>query len=277
MIAPKSGQAKVKANRSKLLENLIYYGPLVLAAGCFLCCLVIELLHIEISGETRKQVYSTFGTVSFWLGVLLNTAYGRHYGLKGIKSLIFSFLSFQIVFSWLSVGWTKLDIAVFGVGAVASYRSIMFLPLLCLILSRFCKVDTWNLCDYLTPYFFFHHGFVTVPCWIQGCCAGKSWDWGLLNPLSGMTVFPTQPCIIILGVAVTYWGLHYSKKHNYQANGMVFAGSMCIYGFFRYLIELFTDDARVFWVMSWLAVCSLAMLAFGLLVRYRIRKRMEKP
>lgn len=261
--------------QSRLPQRLMYTVPLVLTVIFFVGCLVVELFGIEISPEGRKQFYSTFGNASFVLGVLLNTAYGRNYGLGTLKSLVFSFLSLQVVFGWISVAWTQLDIAVFGVGTVASYRSVIFLPLLCVILSRFCRVDTMNLCDYLTPYFFFHHGFVTIPCWIQGCCAGKPWDWGLLNPLSGMTVFPTQPCIIILSVAVTYWGLHYSKTHNYLANGMVFAGSMCIYGFFRYLIELFTDDPRVFWVMSWLAVCSLVMLAFGLLLRHRIGKSME--
>lgn len=263
--------------QSKLLWVFMYYVPLVLTVIFFVGCLIVELFGIEIAPEGRKWFYSTFGTSSFILGVLLNTAYGRNYGLGLLKSLIFSFLSFQVVFSWISVCWAQLDISVFGVGAVASYRSIMFLPLLCVILSRFCKVSTMNLCDYLTPYFFFHHGFVTIPCWIQGCCAGKPLDWGLVNPLSGMTVFPTQPCIIILSVSVTYWGLYYNKKHNYQANGVVFAGSMCIYGFFRYLIELFSDDPRVFWVMSWLSVCSLAMLAFGLLLRHLIGKRMETP
>ena len=263
--------------QSRLLRVFMYYVPLALTVIFFVGCLIVELLGIAISPEGRTRFYSTFGTASFILGVLLNTAYGSNYGLGPLKSLLFSFLSFQVVFSWISVGWTQLDISVFGVGTVASYRSIMFLPWLCVILSRFCKADTMDLCDYLTPYFFFHHGFVTIPCWIQGCCAGKPWDWGLVNPLSGMTVFPTQPCIIILSVAVTYWGLHYSKKHNYQANGMVFAGSMCIYGFFRYLIELFSDDPRVFWVMSWLSVCSLAMLVFGLLVRHVIGKRMKTP
>lgn len=263
--------------QSKLSQRIIYYVPLVLTVILFVGCLIVEFVGIEISLESREQFYSCFGTASFIFSILLNTSYGSNYGLGPLKSLIFSFLSFQVVFSWISVGWTQLDISVFGVGAVASYRSVMFLPLLCVVLSRFCKADTMNLCDYLTPYFFFHHGFVTIPCWIQGCCAGKPWDWGVVNPLSGMTVFPTQPCIILLSVAVSYWGLHYNKKHNYQANGMVFAGSMCIYGFFRYLVELFTDDPRVFWVMSWLSVCSLAMLAFGLLVRYMIRKRRETP
>lgn len=277
MTVHNSKQLHGVTGRLPLLNKLLYMIPLAAAVVLFGLCLAMEALHIPLTAQVRDQIYSNLGTISFISCILLNTAYGRNYGLGWLRSLIFSFCSFQIVFSWISVWNAELDIWIFGQGAIASFRSAMLLPLLCLVLSRFCRVGVWDLCDYLTPYFFLHHGYATVACWVSGCCGGKTWSWGLLNPLSKMTVFPVQPLVIILSVAVTYWGLHYSKKHNYQANGMVFAGSMCTYGFFRYLIELFTDDARVFWVMSWLAVCSLAMLAFGLLVRYRIRKHMEKP
>lgn len=277
MIPHTYSQANQQAALSRLTQKLLFYIPLGLAAVGFLCCLGVEIFRIEISQEGRNWFYGAFGTASFCLCILLNTAYGRNYGLGWLRSLIFSFLSFQVIFNYLSVAWANLDAAIFGVGSVASYRSAMFLPLLCLILSRFCKTDVLNLCDYLTPYFFFHHGFVTLACWIAGCCAGKTCSWGLLNPLTGATCFPTQPCIILLSVAVTFWGLHYSKKYAYKANGMVFANSLCIYGFFRYLIELVTDDRRVFWVLSWLSVCSLAMIVEGFLVRHIIRKRKKHP
>lgn len=263
--------------RFQKLQSIILYAPFVIAVVLLVSCVVIEILQVPITKEMRDQIYSTFGTISYYTAILLTMVYGRRYGLGWIRSLIFSFLSFRLVFNLISVGWKDLDLMLFDTAAVASYRSIIFLPLLCLILSRFCKLDTMNLCDYLTPYFFFHHGVVTLPCWIEGCCAGKPWSWGLLNPLSGMTVFPTQPCIVILSVAVAYWGLRFSKKHEYRANGLVFANSIIIYGFFRYLIELFTDDPRVFWVLSWLSVCSLIMIAQGLLVRWIVRKRTKTP
>lgn len=261
--------------RYELLKKLHYFIPLIGAIGLFVACLMMEIFNVEISKEIRDQIYSIFGTAVLICSILLNTVYGMYYGLSWKKAFVFCLLSFFLLFNYTSVVWAKLDVLIFGSGAVASFRSIIFLPLLCWLLTRFCKLDTLNLCDFLTPYFFYDHGVVTIACWIEGCCAGRAWSWGLQNPLNSMTVFPVQPCIIVLSVAVAYWGLYYSKKHNYQANGMVFAGSMCIYGFFRYLIELFTDDSRVFWVMSWLSVCSLVMLALGLFVRYMIGKRME--
>ena len=82
---------------------------------------------------------------------------------------------------------------------------------------------------------------------------------------------------MIAGVAAAYWGLYYSKKHAYKTNGMVFANCLCIYGFSRYLIELFSDDARIFGVLSWLAIWSLAMIVEGLIVRHIAKKHYQLP
>lgn len=277
MIDPACGQAKAKTIWGQLIERWILYIPFVIALGFFFCCLVIEILHVEISKESRDQIYSIFGTSSFYFSILLNIVYGRKFNLGWIRSLIFSLASFFLIFNLASQAWAKVDIWIFGGGAIASFRSLVFMPLLCLLLARFCQVDTLNLCDFLTPYFLFHHGFVTIPCWIEGCCAGRPWSWGLHNPLSGMTVFPTQPCIIILSLAVVFWGLHYSKKHAYKTNGMVFANSLCLYGVGRYVIELFSDDARIWWELSWLSLCSLIMVVLGLVIRYISVKRYITP
>lgn len=262
---------------SSILQNLIIYIPLGLTIVGFISCLVIELSGIAIIKEVREQSYSVIGTVGHCLALIANIAYGRRYRLNWIKSIVFSYLSFELIFAVLSGVWTDVDIALFGTGIIASYRSIMFLPLLCVILAVISKENTWELCDFLTPWFFFKHGFVTLACWIEGCCAGRPWPWGLVSPLTGNTVFPTQPCIIIVSVAVAYWGLYYAKKHVYQAKGLVFADSIIIYGFFRYLIELFTNNPRVWWTMSCLSFCSLAMVAQGLLVRHIAEKHQKTP
>lgn len=259
----------------KWFDWLVLFGPFLIALGCFIGCLIVEIRHIEITQENRNRFYSVFGSISFYSSILLNILYGRKFGLGWLRCLIFSLASFFLLFNYTSQAWTWIEIQIFGYGALASIRSLMFLPLLCLLLSRFCKVDTLNLCDYLTPYFVFHHGVVTVACWIQGCCAGSTCSWGLHNPVSGLTVFPTQPCIILLSVGIALWGLLYSKKHNYKANGKVFANSLCLYGIGRYVIELFSDDPRVWWVLSWLAICSLAMIAEGFAVHFIASKRYQ--
>ncbi len=260
-------KANDKTRWAKLLDSLLLYGPFIAALTCFGCCLLMEIFRVELSQSVRDEFYSTFGSISFYSNILLSVVYGRKYKLSWLRCLLFSLASFYLVFSLATQAWTWLDVQMFGVGAYISGRSLTFLPLLCLLLARFCKVDTLNLCDYLTPYFMLHHGIVTVACWIAGCCAGRQWPWGIHNPISGLIVFPTQPCIIILSVGIALWGLLYSKKHDYQANGKVFANSLCFYGIGRYIIELFTDDTGVWWVRSWFAICSLAMIVEGFFVR----------
>ena len=273
MIERTSNGIVVKNRWVRLLDGLILYIPFVLASGLFIWALITEILRVEISQEGRASIYSTLGTITFYTCILLNTIYGRKYGLGWLRCLIFSLASFYLIHVYTSQGMTWLDIQIFGEGAIISARSLIVLPLLCLILARFCKVDSLNLCDFLTPYYFFHHGVVTVACWFRGCCAGNASSWGLLNPLSGATVFPTQPCIILLSVCIAFWGLFYAKKNAYKTNGIVLANSLCFYGIGRYIIELFSDDARVWWALSWISICSIVMIIEGFMIRYISKAR----
>lgn len=268
---------RVDTDHSPLHQKLIEYGPFVLALAGFLCCLVIEVSGVYISRETRNLIYDIVCLVATIFGMFLNAFYGKHYCLTWRRALGFSFIEFLLLFICLAEVWTQLDFLIFGSGSTAAFRSLIFLPLLCKIFSRSCEQDTLNLCDCFTPYFFYTLGFTALTCWIAGCCAGRPWPRGLMNPLSGMTVFPTQPCIVILSLAVAFWGLQYSRKRAYKTNGMVYANSLCIYGFFRYLIELFTDDARIIWVMSLFSIYALIIFAQGFLVRYISGKLFKTP
>lgn len=276
MVKPTTHE-KYNLGKQTLSQKLSQYLPFMIAALCFLGCVVVEILGVEINREARDQFYRSFGDICYYSCILLSALHCRKYGVNWFLCLLFSYLTFRLLLSDLSGAWTDLDILIFGTGTVAAFRAIMALPLLCLVFSRVCKVDILNLCDALTPYCFFMHGIVTVACWIEGCCAGKPQSWGLLNPLNGMTVFPLQPFIILLSLAVANWGLEYAKKQNYHANGMVFANSLIIYGFFRYVLELVSDDSRVFWIVSWLGVCALMSVALGFLVRWISGKRYKTP
>ena len=272
-----SSQETNNMGQRMLPQKLIQYLPFGIAALCFLGCMIAEILGVEISREARDQFYRSFGDVCYYSCILLSILHCRKYGVNWFLCLLFSFLTFLLLLSYLSGGWTDLDILIFGTGTVAAFRAILALPLLCLVFSRLCKVDTLNLCDALTPYCFFMHGIVTVACWIEGCCAGKPQSWGLQNPLNGMTVFPLQPCIILLSLGVAFWGLESAKKQNYRANGMVFANSLIIYGCVRYVLELFSDDPRMLGVTSWLGICALMSIGLGFLVRRISEKRYQTP
>lgn len=266
-----------KGNRQVLpwLDSLILYGPFVLAALVFLVCLYIELTHMELSQEFRDGFYSDFGGFTYYLSILLSTVYGRKYGVGWIRSAIYSWLCFLLVFGTVSVAWKDLDLIFFNSASVGSFRSLLVLPLFCIIPALIEKRNVLTLCDYLTPYFLYRHGIVTSPCWISGCCAGAPMSWGLLNPVDGTFRFPAQPCIVVVTVLIALWGLFRARKRNYETYGEIFGISMIAYGIFRYALEFFTDDIRIFGKFSLYSIYSLLMILMGLVV-LQLEKRIPK-
>lgn len=254
---------------SKRVDNIILYTPFALAAVMFVGCIVYELIQPPLTHEIRSTIYSTGGSTVYYLSMLLCFLYGRKYGMGWFRSAIYTYLCFELVFSLVSVQWCNLDVKVLGAGSVASFRSLLLLPVLCFLLSRFDRRDTFTLCDYLTPYYLFMHGITTHHCWISGCCEGRTMSWGIIDPSTGQPSFPAQPYAIILALGISLWGLLYARKRNCQTGGKVFAVSMIVYGFFRYVMEFFTDDMRVLGALSLYSIYSLLMFILGMLVYFR--------
>lgn len=265
-----------KTQQNTLLEWLWLYGPFVIAGLMFCGCTVVELTGLELSQEIRGEIYNKGGTATYYFSILLCILYGRKYGLSWPRCVIYSLASFLVVFSKASQLWRDLDLKFLESASVASFRSIVLLPVLCFLLSRFDRRSTLTLCDYLTPYYFFQHGITTNTCWMEGCCAGRTMPWGILSPKTGQTVFPAQPYVVILCLGVSLWGLRYARKRGYQTNGEIFSESLIVYGFFRYVMEFFTDDLRVTGYLSLYSYYSLLLILMGFGVRWYLR-RTAKP
>ncbi|MBR2311570.1 MAG: prolipoprotein diacylglyceryl transferase [Oscillospiraceae bacterium] len=261
-----------KTQQFSMREWIWLYGPFIFAGMVFCVCLVIELLRVDLSPEVRSDIYGIGGSVFYYFSILLCILYGRKYGLNWWRCVIYSLASFLIVFSKVSQTWRDLDQQLLGASSVASFRSILLLPVLCFALSGFDSRSTLTLCDYLTPYYFFQHGITTNTCWMEGCCAGRPMSWGILSPQTGEIVFPAQPYAVILALGVSLWGLLYARKHSYRTNGEVFSGILIVYGFFRFIMEFFTDDLRVVGPFSLYSFYALLLMVMGIGVRWYLRR-----
>lgn len=261
---------RVKEN---ILEWSRIYLPFVFTFVFFGVCLLIELLDIRFPIEEREEFYIVFGSIVVNLARILNIFYGRKYGLKWLSAILCTAIGLYLIFNLVPQLLMKVEVQMSGAGSVAAYRSVILLLPVCLLLSPLMKKDVWNLCDYMTPYFFYAHGTVTLPCWIVGCCTGKTCSWGIYNPLLGQTVFPLQPCIILLSVGIAYWGIWYAKKHKYLAKGKVYAYSLIAYGLGRYFLEFVSDDMRILGALSWNSFYSIAMILMGSILSYLIYKK----
>lgn len=261
----------------KRIENILEwshtYLPFIFTIVFFIICVLIEWMEIRLPIEEREEIYIVFGAIVVNLSRLLNVFYGRKYGLNWISTIICTVIGLYLVFNLIPQLLMQIEVRISGTGSVAAYRSAIFLLPVCLLLAPLMKKNALDLCDYLTPYFFYAHGTVTIPCWIVGCCTGRLFSWGIYNPLTAQTVFPLQPCIILLSVGIAYWGIQYAKKYNYQAKGRIYAYSLIVYGFGRYLLEFVSDDMRILGVLSWNSFFSLAMVLLGSILSYQIYKK----
>jgi len=254
---------------SQRIDNIILYAPFILAALMFTGCVIYELIQPPITVETRDQIYITTVYIACFFYGCLSSLYGRKYQIGLLRAAVYSALCYYLIFMIPSILWRDLDVEVFGSGSLAPFRSVLLLPALCFLISRIERLDTFTLCDYLTPYYFFDHGLATHGCWIAGCCEGTMLPWGLMNPVTKHYAFPAQPYVILLSVSIALWGLLYARKQKYQTNGKVFAVSLIVYGFFRYILEFFTDDMRVLGALSLYSIYSVIMVLLGVLVYFR--------
>ena len=258
---------------SKRIDNIILYAPFALAALMFTGCVVYELIQPSITIAVRDKIYSAIGFITFCFSGCLSILYGRKYHISLLRSVIYSALCFLLMFKTTSELWCDIDVELFGSGSLAPFRSVLLLPVLCFLISRIERLDTLTLCDYLTPYYFFDHGLTTHGCWISGCCGGKTMSRGILDPDNGLRAFPVQLYVIILALSISFWGLRYSCKQNYITRGKVYAVSLIAYGLFRFVIEFFTDDLRIWSVLSLYSIYSLLMILLGLLILLFKRKQ----
>lgn len=266
--------------RNKRAETVfdwfVEYIPFIITGIAFLVCLGLELTHTYFSYETRGRIYSSIGTFFHYYSVLLCFLYGRKFKVDWIAALICALASLDVVFGAVTGLWRDLELWLYESGGYASFRSAIFLLPMCLILSLLYEKRTLLLCDYLTPFFFYKHGSVTTACWIEGCCVGKECSWGVYNPDLETTLFPTQPIIILLSTGVAFWGIWYSKKHNYKGDGKVFAYSLIVYGIGRFLLEFVSDDIRLVGMLSLNSLCCISMILVGGLLGYGIHKRSKQ-
>lgn len=264
----------IRINHNKAwFDWCVLYAPFIITGILFLCCLVMELTHTVFPENTRATIYSTVGDAFYYYSIVLTFLYGCKYGLKWITALLCAFAAFHFVFSGMNGVWRNIEMSLFGGGSYAAFRGAIFLLPMSALLAGLFKKKILLMCDYLTPFFFYLHGSVTIACWVMGCCAGKPLEWGIYNPRFEQTAFPMQPLIILLSVGVAFWGVMYAKKHAYKANGKVFAYSLIAYGLGRIALEFMSANVRVVGALSFNSLCSLAMIAVGALLSYFIYKK----
>jgi phosphatidylglycerol---prolipoprotein diacylglyceryl transferase len=98
--------------------------------------------------------------------------------------------------------------------------------------------------DYIIPFMFLTQAFVRIGCFLAGCCYGCPTDLPWAVVFSNVDAVPRHPTQIYSSIALflNFFIMRYGYKKGWPT-GTVFWGSLCMYGFLRFLIEFLRVDS----------------------------------
>lgn len=209
-------------------------------------------------------LYRGFYVLGFLFIFVFNTFYGKKYNIKPIKALIFSVVSYALVFGWSYIlAWIANG---FEWGHHNAIRVYMWFPLILMLMSKVFSVKWKVACEYLAPSACFVYGIARIGCLFPGCCYGYEAEWGIYSLEAERYCVPVQLfeaiTALIIGGIVLF--LAARKKYKVQ-NGSLYPIMMVMYGGTRFLWEFFADNEKIIWGISELAIWAMGTLVVGII------------
>lgn len=168
--------------------------------------------------------------------------------------------------------------------------------------------NKWNVAevaDLIAPSIALGEIFGRIGCLLNGCCFGKvcnnclgvrfprieyngeligsdpfyhQWAQGLIPPdaVSSLPIYPTQAFSSLAALA-TFLLLIYYVAPRARFKGQTALTYLLLYSFFRFIIEIFRDDPRGFWLpgLSTSQGISLAVAAFAVVMWWVLTRRAQ--
>ncbi len=125
------------------------------------------------------------------------------------------------------------------------------------------KVPVYTALDLLVAYVALAQALGRIGCFLNGCCFGKPWEYGLYFPSHQARLFPVQILSSVMLVAI-FLVLRYLQRRPHQ-KGEVFYSYLFLYSLVRFLIEfLRADNPVVIWNLTLFQLLSIAVFFIAL-------------
>lgn len=188
----------------------------------------------------------------------------------------------------------------FWSGGLTYYGGLILACVTAFFLSRRWRLPFLSFSDMTSPLVALGLVFGRLGCFLAGCCFGKTTDmpWGLRFPemsdafkrhrelypealaqqfaetgvWESLPVHPTQlyECV---GALVLFAYLWFYRRRRIVFEGQALGELLSSYAVLRFVIEIWRDDMRGGYILSTSQWISIGMLAFGIAVLIRGRKR----
>ena len=167
-------------------------------------------------------------------------------------------------------GWSFLGTPIAGIVIIFLAAKIRFRP-----------TGFFTIADYAMPFVVLEQAFGRIGCFLAGCCHGPASNlpWACVFKSAGRV--PRHPTQIYntIAILINFALMRYLYRKGVP-KGVVFFGTLCVYGFLRFFTEFFRVDSPH--VAGMITAAQMAMLSIflasgaGLLLSLRMNRTAQK-
>ena len=231
----------------------------------------INQFLIALSDESRRTLYSTFGTC-LHAAVLVTLAVYAMRAKLGIKGSLKLLLPYYAAFYAGTNACSLLSKLTSGVIPKVNLgvSFVVFLTVLTLLLWL-VKAPMRQLLDIAIPTYILGRGVGIIGCIFGGCCHGFPAAWGIYSDNAGTTVVPTVLIDIVASYIIVAYLLLAGKKN--PVPGAVAARGILLFGLLRYVVDVLRDNNKLFGMITVEGICGIVYVLTGLILLYIVTNK----
>jgi phosphatidylglycerol:prolipoprotein diacylglycerol transferase len=213
------------------------YGTLIVIGFLIALWRAMRLCTVRMATEPRDSPRRISPDTVFDVGII-----GLFVGLIGARILF-------VLLDWGDYAHNPLSAFRLWEGGLSLHGGMLFGILFLIFYCRRKRVPLLPLADIAAPSWAIAYAFGRIGCLLNGCCYGAacSLPWavrfpdeqhpGLLTPPS----HPTQLYGTLFNLVFFFWLIAWEKRP--RRDGELFFGYIAMYGFYRFLVEMFRAGA----------------------------------
>ena len=226
-------------------------------------------------GAISIKFYDLFFALGFVGVIVYLLAVSKKYKYPVWKTIVFAVLVYSLTVAWM---FTLYYIETGTWGGNNIVRVFWWLGVFVLPVSLILKMGYFKSLDFVAPCLCINHGIAHFGCIFAGCCHGYPCSWGIHNNYTGYRCFPIQPieAAVALGIAAYIWYRERRKGYGEGTDGLSFPLMLMLFGYSRFVLEIFRDNEKVYFGVSILAIHALVNAVIGTIAYILIKNHNKK-
>lgn len=234
-------------------------------------------------GPITVYSYGLSLVLAFGIATFLVSREGRRYGLNPELSFNLSFIILvsgiigaRTLYVLLNLNYylnNPVEIIMLTRGGLAWFGGLILGSLSCIVYLRYRNLGTYKIFDLIIPYVALAQAIGRIGCFLNGCCFGKaSSRFGLYFPVHDAILIPTQlySSLALLGIYII---LRVKQTRDHR-EGEVFYLYLFLYSIWRFFIEFFRGDSKMFiFHLSTFQIFSIALFILSVIMLIGSKRR----